>query len=260
MYCCKKSRITSLPDDQLKAKQELFEKLLPEWEARIFTVSRDTFPKVDQGLMEIDDIRQEIRSAVWEGIVAFQPERLDKNGMPMSIESWIYKIIERASGLIAHLQWYAMPRINKKAVQLVHFGPTDDHYMGDRGGGQIEAVDPESIERIEREALADVELWTKRAKEVRALLTNDFQRTVFDLLMEGNTAAEVGDTLNVCPQRISNARHKMRIAFALLSGTPLSKVSKAKDCSLIAKQTQKLIDKHRSAIATVFSQEGQVPI
>lgn len=227
MYCISKDEMVTMSTKTLHERQRLFEELLPQWESRIFKVAIATLPKVDRGLMDIDDIRQEIRWAIWEAVCKFDPER------GMSINSWIFGIINQASSLIAKLQYHNMPHDEEgHAVQLLRLPP--EAY---RAGLSYEAalneqrLDPDSLSRVDGNVLQ--EEWIKL---IRPAMNSGFETEVFEMFIAGYTGGEIAKEKGATPARVSAVRIKMKVAYVLLFGLPLENASEAQNVDEVAKR------------------------
>lgn len=237
MYCFKESAIRAMSEATLHERQLLFEKALPDWENRIFKVAIATFPKVDRRLMEVDDVRQELRSALWEAILAFDSSK------GMSITSWIFTIINQAASLIAKLQYHKMPHSDDgHGMQLLPLG-NDIVTSGDdeAEGYEVRAFDPDSVGRIE----VGVEK-QECIRTIRPALSEGFEQAVFDLFMEGHTGGEIVRELGLDPKRgaaarVSSVRLKIKIAYAVTNGIPLVDVSSAKNVDYLAGRMKHLL-------------------
>lgn len=227
MYCVAESIVKTMPPEEIHTRQLLFEKELPDWEKRILKVAAETYPKVDQGMMDIPDIQQEIRSAIWEAVLAYDAER------GLKIGSWIFSIINQAAGLIAKLQYHNMPHNSEgHGMQLL---PLKDDATDDESETyEVQVFDPDSVGRIEVVAEKD-----ECILAIRPALSEGFERTVFDLFMNGYTGGDIVSELGLNPKRggaarVSSVKLKIKIAYAIIHGIPLSEVSAAKNADDLA--------------------------
>jgi len=235
MYCISEDQIKTMSAETLHERQRLFEEVLPQWEYRIFKVAVATLPKVDQGLMEIADVQQEIRWAIWEAVCKFDPER------GMNINSWIFNIINQASSQIAKLMYHNMPHNEEgHAMQLLRFFPETsktgfdcEETLGEH------RTDPNSIGRIEESLMREecIEL-------IRPAMNAGFETEVFDMFMEGYTGGEIAKDKGATPARVSAVRIKMKVAYVLLYGLPLEKASEAQNVGDLEKRV-----KHKLALS-----------
>lgn len=234
MYCVAESIVTTMPPEKLQARQLLFEELLPDWESRIKKVAAMTFPKVDQRLMALEDIQQEISSAIWEAVLAYDPDR------GMSIKSWVFNIINQAAGLIAKLQYHNMPHNGEgHGMQLL---PLVDESLGSENESESYEVytqDPDSVGRIESEPEKQ-----ECIDFIRPALKVGFEQAVFDLFMKGYTGGDIVQELGLNPKRggaarVSSVKLKIKIAYAIVHGIALEEVSKAKNTGDLAKQIRR---------------------
>lgn len=234
MYCIKESEVKTMSTEKLHARQLLFEELLPDWEARIFKVAASTLPKVDQGLMELDDVRQEIRSAVWEAVIAFDP------GRGLALKSWIFNIINQASGLIAKLQYHSMPHNQEgHGMQLLPLKAAYPEKLGDdeRDNYETQAADPDSTERIEIKLLEE-----ECTNRIRPAMNDGFEQAVFDMMIgEKMKGGDIATALGSNPARVSAVRLKIKIAYALINEIPLEEVSNAKNAPSLATRMRFLL-------------------
>ncbi len=95
--------IKAMDADLITERQELFNKVLPKWEKRISKLAALTLGKVDQSYISHDDIVQEIRQALWEACVSYNP------GRNILLSTWLHNMTAQAAGLIAKLQYHNMP-------------------------------------------------------------------------------------------------------------------------------------------------------
>lgn len=234
MYCISKAQITAMSEETLHERQLLFEEILPLWEYRIFKVAVATLPKVDQGLLEVADIQQEIRSAMWEAVCKYDPER------GMTITSWIFNIINQASSQIAKLQYHNMPHNEEgHAIQLLRLFP-DVHRTGSGvSGSDYEEIlderqaDPEATDKVEKNVMQE-----ECVKLIRPAMNPGFETEVFDVFIAGYTGGEIAKAKGATPARVSAVRIKMKVAYALLYGLPLEKASKAKNVDDLVKRVK----------------------
>lgn len=242
MYCVAESVAKTMPLETLQARQLLFEELLPDWESRIKKVAAMTFPKVDQRLMALEDIQQEISSAIWEAVLAYDPDK------GMSIKSWVFNIINQAAGLIAKLQYHNMPHNNEgHGMQLLPLGDEIVDRADDESKSyEVNAFDLDSIGRIEvgPEKQECIEF-------IRPALKPGFEQSVFDLFMQGYTGGDIVQELGLNPKRggaarVSSVKLKIKIAYALVHGMALEEVSKAKNTGDLAKQIKRNLHSNRT--------------
>lgn len=233
MYCIKESEVKTMPEEQLHERQLLFEELLPDWEARIFKVAAGTLPKVDQGLMDIEDVRQEIRSAVWEAVIAFDP------GRGLALKSWIFSIINQASSQVAKLQYHNMPHNQEgHGMQLLPLkaaypGPGDE----EQDGYEKSPSDPDSTALIEI-GLLEQECINK----IRPAMNEGFEQDVFDMMIGRKMkGGDIAKALDSNPARVSAVRLKIKIAYALINEIPLAEVSNAKNAPSLATRMKFLL-------------------
>jgi len=230
MYCVKKDIVKTMPEDMLLSRQELYAEVLPNWEKQIFKLAREVFPKVDQRLMGLDDIQQELRTALWEAILAFDTSR------GIAVSTWVYKILSQASSLIAKLQYHKMPHnIDGHGVQLLPLG-NDTVAPNDNEPESYEALasDPDAIRRIEMGVEKD-----ECIREIRPALRAGFEQSVFDLFMSGYTGGDIVNELGLDPRRggaarVSSVKLKIKIAVALIHNIPLEDISSAKNTEYLA--------------------------
>jgi len=237
MYCFKESAVRAMSTEVLHERQELFEKALPDWENRIFKVAVATLPKVDRRLMEVDDVRQELRAALWEAILAFDSSR------GMSITTWIFNIINQAASLVAKLQYHKMPHSSDgHGMQLLPLRNEIVTSNEDESEGyEVQAFDPDSVGRIEVEVEKQ-----ECIRTIRPALSEGFEQAVFDLFMEGHTGGEIVRELGLDPKRggaarVSSVRLKIKIAYAVTNDIPLVDVSSAKNADYLAGRMKHLL-------------------
>jgi len=220
MYCISEDQIKAMSAETLHERQLLFEEVLPQWEYRIFKVAVATLPKVDRGLMEIADVQQEIRWAIWEAVCKFDPER------GMNINSWIFGIINQASGQIAKLMYHNMPHNEEgHAMQLLRFFPETSRTGFDCEETLSEhQIDPDSIGRVEGDLMRE-----ECIKLIRPAMNEGFETEVFNMFIAGYTGGEIAREKRATPARVSTVRIKMKVAYVLLYGLPLEKASEAQN-------------------------------
>lgn len=237
MYCVKESIVTTMDPDMLHKRQELFDKVLPNWENRIFKLAVETYPKVDQRLMGLDDIRQELRIALWEAILSFDSHR------NADVPTWVFKILSQATGLIAKLQYHRMPHgKDGHGVQLLPLKnesvvPNDN----EQESYEIEAPDLDAIGKIE----VGVEK-EECVRAIRPAMRVGFEQDVFDLFMNGYTGGEIVRELGLNPKRggaarVSSVRLKIKIAYAVIHSIPVESVSSAKNAEYLAGRMKHLL-------------------
>ena len=242
MYCVAESIVKTMPEEKLLERQLLFEELLPDWENRIKKVASLTFPKVDQRLMGLEDVQQEISSAIWEAVLAYNPDR------GMSLKSWVFNIINQAAGLIAKLQYHNMPHNSEgHGMQLLPLGTEDVDYIDDEQKSyEVLVFDPDSVGRIEV---------VPEKKEciniIRPALKLGFEQDVFDLFMNGYTGGDIVKELGLNPKkggaaRVSSVKLKIKIAYAIVHGISLEEVSKAKNTDDLASHMRHLLSSNRT--------------
>lgn len=233
MYCIKESEVKTMSEERLHERQLLFEELLPDWEARIFKVAVETLPKVDRSMMEIDDVRQEIRSAVWEAVIAFDPSR-------SAIGSWIYNIINQAASLVAKLQYHNMPHnADGHGMQLLPLNAAYTKTSNDeeQGGYESQPIDPDAMESVEAAALEQ-----ECIDKIRPAMNEGFEQKVFDMMVVRRmNGGNIAVALDSNPARVSAVRLKIKIAYALIHEIPLEKVSTAKNAPSLATRMKYLL-------------------
>ncbi len=188
--------------------------------------------------MEIADIQQEIRWAMWEAVCKFDPER------GMTITSWIFSIVNQASSQIAKLQYHNMPHNEEgHAMQLLRLFPETDRTGFDCEETLSEhRTDPNSIGRIEANLLR-----AECIQLVRPAMNPGFETEVFDMFLEGYTGGEIASAKGATPARVSAVRIKMKVAYVLLYGLPLEKASEAQNVDDLVKRVKhKLASSRRS--------------
>jgi len=224
-----KDEIAAMSSEMLHERQLLFTELLPKWEYRIFKVAVATLPKVDRGSMGIEDIQQEIRWALWEAVCKYDPNK----GMSMS--SWVFKLINQTSSLIAKHQYHKMPHNEEgHAMQLFRFFPETSRTGFDCEETLSEyRTDPSSISRIE-EGLVQEEC----IKLIRPAMNEGFETDVFDKFIQGYTGGEIAKEMKATPARVSAVRIKMKVAYVILHGLPLEKASEAQNADDVEKRVR----------------------
>lgn len=104
-YNVSSETIKGLDSDLITERQALFNKVLPQWENRISNLATMTLNKVDRGYISHEDIIQEIRQALWEACVSYNP------GRDILLSTWLHQMTSQAAGLIAKLSYHNMPHV-----------------------------------------------------------------------------------------------------------------------------------------------------
>lgn len=240
MYGIKEALVTAIPAETIRERQELYEEILPKWEDLIFKIASKTFPKVDQGLMELVDIRQEIRQAMWEALLAYDPSK------GANIDTWLFKIIYQSASLIAKSQYHKMPHnAEKHGMQTLPLKVTSLSLPGDEGQKdyEVQIVDPDSTGRvnsIELDALIG-----ECIERIRPVMNTGFEQDAFDLLITGMSVGKTAAELKTLPARVSLVRLKIKIADAILNDEDLKLVSSAKNVPTLAARIRCLLGEEK---------------
>jgi hypothetical protein len=246
MYCIKESRVAATPEETISDRQQLYEEILPEWEDLIFKVATKTFPKVDQGLMELGDIRQEIRQAMWEALLAYDASKGASQG------TWLHKIICQSGSLIAKSQYHKMPHNEEKhGMQTLPLKATSSGLPDGDGPKdyEIQLIDPDTTGRVNS---IELDILIKECIEsIRPVMNAGFEQDAFDLLITGMSVGMAATALGTRPARVSQVRLKIKIADAILHDGDPGQVSSAKNVPTLAARIKCLLgEEKRTSISS----------
>jgi len=223
-------------EDELERRRELFTKVLPNWEARIFNVSQLTLQtKVIDTHIDIDDICNQLRWAVWQAVLSWQEDR------GASLSSWIFQKINQEKGLLIEAQYNKLPRDDNGAP--LYPIPIDDPDEGDSTKTQIE--DSTALDKLLTFIESD---WFYSAmKKIREALPSNFAKEVFNLILseEYDSDQAIANKLKVDFARVAEVRHRIKIAFAVLTSIPLESFTQAKNASSIAETMKRKLNQEK---------------
>jgi len=220
-----------LTEEALAERQRLFTEILPQWEGRIVSVSYFTLQTkpIDRGLLELDDIRNQLRFYVWKAVESWDPER------GASLSTWIFNAINQGKSLIVESQYHKVPRDEDGRAQYPLSLETEieTDLDGDFIAG-IQIEDPFSVERV-TEFIED-DWFQGCCRAIRLALAEGFEKNVFDKILssEYETDQALADELGVDFALISDVRFKAKIAFSLLNDIPLETFTRAKSAEKVA--------------------------
>ena len=215
-------------EKELEQRRELFLKVLPEWEGRIFNVSHTTLrTRTIDTKYDVEDICNQLRWAVYQAVLSW---REDKGA---SLSSWIYRAINNERGLFIES--------NYNKVQRDTEGNPLYTYSFDKEVDDVpfQVADTYAIDNLLE--FIDDEWFTSIMNKIRNVLSEGFTQQVFDMILSRKyeSDADIAEELEVDFARVSEIRLKIKIAFAILGDIPIESFTTAQNSKTIEKTLRK---------------------
>jgi len=233
----------------LTDKLKLFNEQLPAWERYIAKLSYGLLQSraVDPGLLGADDIRQELRLALWDAVSKYDPERTGKDGRKAELPTWIIRLLRQKCILLMQAHWDKL-----KTVPL--------NYTTDEGEEvPLEVEDKEALTLINRLFERD---WFDRYRimidqvlvgskdDTEPYLGTVDEKKIFRMILSGRyaTDSEIAEELGLNFAKVGEVRLKAKLVLAIMEEVPIQEVTKDKSSERLSKRLRYLLGKHVNSV------------
>ena len=217
-----------MDEDELERRRQLFLRVLPEWEGRIFNVSNNTLQtRTIDTKYDVEDICNQLRWAVYQAVLSW---REDKGA---TLSTWIYRAINNERGLFIEKNYNKVQR-DEEGNPLYNYSLDKEV---DEMPFQIE--DAYSIDSLL--SFIDEEWFQDLMIKIRKVLSEGFNQQVFDMIVSRKyeSDADIAKELDVDFARVSEIRLKVKIAFAILNDIPIDSFTNAQNSITIERTLRK---------------------